>query len=655
MIKKLFIIIISFIFVHEAYSQMFSPPDSINVLNEIHIQAKRELSATGTKVIKLDSIILENKTVDNLSELISENSSIFVKSYGRGSMSTASFRGTNASHTKVSWNNISLNSPILGMVDLSQIPMLITDDVTIYHGAASLSRSNNALGGLIELNTKTDWKKGIRAKFVSSVGSFSTYDNMLEVKLGDNKIQSVSKVYYNYSKNDFTFINNDIINGGKERRQNADYEKKGFEQEIFYRINSHNILSLKAWIQDSGRGVPGLTTNQSGVNNNINRESYQMLVYSVEYLNIKEKFRFELQHGGNYQKSNYNNKNYIRGQGYLEKINSDGKSFSIYNSSSFKYTINKNNEISLKMDYNLHKVNYMEEIRNEGYDTVRHEGGITASWHSNIFNNLKLGILFKQNFYDNKFTPFIPSLFTEYLITENLWAKMSIARNYNIPGMNDLYFVPGGNPNLKPEEGFCVDGGLQSSFSKKNWILQSEISLNYSNIKNWILWRPTAMGYWTPNNISKVTAYGADINIIFKLNISKISLTSNINYAYTRSENRSEPLGDNDKSIGKQLPYIPVHSGNIFIKAEYRNFYISYQWNYFSERFTTSAAEPGILTSLYPYFMNNLGLGKKIIYKDFAFNISFSINNLFNESYRSVLWQPMPGINYSLQLNIKFR
>ncbi|MBO7134440.1 MAG: TonB-dependent receptor, partial [Bacteroidales bacterium] len=99
-------------------SLAFSQSDTIN-LPDVEIIEHREMLETGTSVVKLDKIILKVKELSSLSEVLSENTSVFVKTYGRGSLSTASFRGTTASHTKVSWNNVSLSSPMLGMVDMS--------------------------------------------------------------------------------------------------------------------------------------------------------------------------------------------------------------------------------------------------------------------------------------------------------------------------------------------------------------------------------------------------------------------------------------------------------------------------------------------------------------------------------------------------------
>src|SRR5665647_2161791 len=48
----------------------------------------------GKTTTKIDSISMIKALTSNLSELISQNTPIFIKEYGRGAMATASFRGT---------------------------------------------------------------------------------------------------------------------------------------------------------------------------------------------------------------------------------------------------------------------------------------------------------------------------------------------------------------------------------------------------------------------------------------------------------------------------------------------------------------------------------------------------------------------------------
>ncbi|MCS2983587.1 TonB-dependent receptor [Bacteroides xylanisolvens] len=49
----------------------------------------------------------------------------------------------------------------------------------------------------------------------------------------------------------------------------------------------------------------------------------------------------------------------------------------------------------------------------------------------------------------------------------NVMLKVSISRNYRFPTLNDLYFLPGGNPNLKNEQGFSYDAGVSFEVGKE--------------------------------------------------------------------------------------------------------------------------------------------------------------------------------------------
>ena len=630
-------------------------PDTVKLIDEVFVLAKKDLDESGLKITKIDSLIIETKALGDLSSLLSENSTVFIKSYGRGSLATASFRGTNASHTKVVWNNIVLNSPMLGMVDMSQIPASAGDNITLYHGSASLSKSANAIGGLIELNSAPIWEKGIKAKIVSSVGSYSSYDNLAELNIGNKKFQSVSRVYHSISQNDFPFINNDITDTITDYRKNADYTRYGIIQEFYLRTGKKSNASVKFWAQDSDRGVPGLTTNEGGPNSSKNRQNNALRIFSVNYVYYGEKTKLELNSGANQQIATYNSTNYINGYGFLPVVHAISKTLSVFNSASLKYLLSEKTELSSRISYNYHDVNSIEWIRQQSYDTTRSEGGISISLFTSSIKNLRAGVLIRQDFYDGKLSPFIPSASGEYFINEKISIKGSVARNFNIPSLNDLYFTPGGNPDLKPEQGFSADAGITNIYTRKNLAIKTEAGINYSKIYDWILWRPTAMGYWTPDNIDAVIASGAELNINLLFQSNNFKFNSIANYAFTKSVRADVVETINDESTGKQLPYIPKHSANLYSRISWKNYYFSYQWTYFSTRYTTSAAEPGILVSIYPYFMNDISAGRSFETKKLFFDLNFKVYNLFNEAYRSVLWQPMPGRNYAIQLTLRLK
>ena len=90
--------------------------------------------------------------------------------------------------------------------------------------------------------------------------------------------------------------------------------------------------------------------------------------------------------------------------------------------------------------------------------------------------------------------------------------KASVSRNYRFPTLNDLYFLPGGNPDLKNEHGFSYDAGVSFDVGKKGvYKLGGSASWFDSYIDNWIVWLPTAKGFWTPKNVKEVHAYGVEV------------------------------------------------------------------------------------------------------------------------------------------------
>ncbi len=635
----------------------FSQIDTVT-LPDVEIIENRELTETGTSVVKLDKMILKVKELGSLSEVLSENTSVFVKTYGRGSLSTASFRGTTASHTKVSWNNVNLSSPMMGMVDMSLVPMAVADEVNVFCGSASMQKSETAIGGLVELNTRPYWDRGVSAKLVSSVASFHTYDNLVQLRVGTEKFQSVTKFYDNRSRNDFKFYNADIAGGGMQTRENADYEMTGLIQELYFRTTQKSFLSAKFWWQTYDRGVPGLTTNESGILNNQNRQNGNSFVSSLAYKYYTEKSKLEISVGNNYQSQDYLSQTYVGGVGFYKLIDSYTNANSIYSTATYSYTFSEKLELSARLKYNFHQVASNDEVRCEGYDTTRHDYGALLSLFAEPFKRFRCGITLRQDFYDDKVCPFLPSLFLEYNFPRRWSLRASLAKNHSVPTLNDLYYVPGGNPDLVPETAYLADLSLGKKFNShdEKFSLSAEAGANYGHIKNWIMWCPTSRGYWRPVNLEKVVAYGGDVKLKTEYEFyDSCVLSFSANYAYTHSTNLSQPISENDMSIGKQLPYIPLHSANFFGKISAYGFYFFYQWNYFSERFTTSAEETGVLVSIYPYFMNDIGLGKEFIIKDFTIDLNCKINNLFNESYRSVLWQPMPRINFAFQISFSYR
>lgn len=235
-------------------------------------------------------------------------------------------------------------------------------------------------------------------------------------------------------------------------------------------------------------------------------------------------------------------------------------------------------------------------------------------------------------------------------------ARASISRNHRFPSLNDLYFLPGGNPKLKSESGFSYDAGLSFDIGRSHtYALTGSITWFDSYIDDWILWLPTTKGFFSPRNVKKVHAYGIETKAELSLQLHRdLLLDLNGSLSWTPSVNRGEPMSEADKSVGKQLPYVPRTSSSVTGRLSWRTWSFLYKWVYYSERFTMSSNEHTLTGHLPPYFMNNISLGKTLAIKSIGLDFKLAVNNLFNEDYLSVLSRPMPGINFEFFVGIRF-
>ena len=193
-------------------------------------------------------------------------------------------------------------------------------------------------------------------------------------------------------------------------------------------------------------------------------------------------------------------------------------------------------------------------------------------------------------------------------------AKASVSRNFRFPTLNDLYFLPGGNPDLKKEHGISYDGGVSFAVGRGgSYSLHGEATWFDSYSDDWIVWLPTFKGFWTPKNIKEVHAYGVELKAGLDWQPAPDwQLNADGNFSWTPSINNGDPVDWYDKAIGKQLVYIPEYSASVTGRLTYRS------WR-------------------------------------FIYTVKGVVNNLFNEEYESVLSRPMPRLNYELFLDIRPR
>jgi len=653
------------ILVSLAFSSLYAQgiQDSLFRIRGVEIVPERIFlkEEAGMKQTVVDSLVLRKKVNLSLSDVLSENTSVFIKNNGRGALATASFRGTAASHTRVTWNGIDISSPMAGMVDFSLIPVYIIDDLILKHGASSIADQGGGIGGSINIANSAEWAEKRMVKYLQGVGSYRTFDEQLMMGFGNDKVKVKTRLYHNYSRNDYRFLNRskgylDPVSGTivnpLDTNENAQFFRYGILQEFYYRPSSSHILSFKYWGQYADRTIPRSTSYEGPDQSNLNNQKDTDHRLVADWKFYLDKGRFSVRSGYTNKQLVYSLKNRVPGLGLIPAIYSESRQQSFINELSYQHEIDQDLSLEGSMDMNMHQVESEDSVSKAGYEKNRSDLSLFMAVRKNFSDRLNVNLMVRQEWVDGSRAPLIPYLGLDIrpVMGTDLVIKGNIARNYHQPSLNDLYWQPGGNPDLLPEQGFSVESGLEYQVMLKQQLLKADITLFRSDIENWIIWIPGTKGYWEALNINRVLSKGLEFSAQLNGKAGVIRYRISGTYAYTSSVNYGDRGIWGVVSYGKQLVYIPLHSGNFLAGLSYRGYSITYQHNSYSERFTTSSNDPTRRDWLYPYFMNDFSAGKDFSVRKLNFSIELKIHNLFNESYHSVLYRPMPGRNYHMVL-----
>ena len=646
-------------------------------LPEISIYAERPIKEIGVQQTKMDSIVLKENIALSVADVLTFNSSIFVKNYGRATLSTVSFRGTSASHTQVSWNGMKINNPMLGMTDFSMIPSYFIDDATLLHGTSSVNETGGGLGGSIKLSTSPAKSDGFGLQYIQGVGSFKTFDEFLRLTYGNEHWQTSTRVVYSSSPNDFKYRNHDkkenvydenmnIIDQYYpiERNRSGAFKDFHFLQEAYYNTMKGDRFGFNAWYINSNRELPMLTVDYGDDTDFENRQKENTFRSVMSWDHIRENWKMGAKAGYIHTKMNYDYKRDLGNGVMAHMTQSRSKINTFYGQAEGEYYIGKKWLFTVNIAAHQHFVesrdkSVMLQDGNEGtvgYHKARIELTNSASIKWRPVDRLGMSVVIREEMFGNEWTPIIPAFFIDGVISKkgDVVAKASVSRNYRFPSLNDLYFMPGGNPDLKKESGWTYDAGVSFAVGKEGiYSLSGSANWFESFINDWIIWLPTTKGFFSPDNIKDVHAYGIEMKGDLDVALSKEwKLSLNGTLSWTPSINEGEPRSPADKSVGKQLPYVPEYSSTVTGRLSWKSWSFLYKWCYYSERFTMSSNDITLTGKLPKYFMSNIALEKVVSCKWADFSIKGAINNLFNEEYLSVLSRPMPGINFEIFLGI---
>ncbi len=596
--------------IHSKRKKLFSHDDKLNVF------------APGQKIQTIDSLTLDQYQFQSIANLLTQQVPVFVKSYGVNNLATLSFRGASAAQSQVYWNGVPIQNAALGIADVSILPVSLANRINIVYGGSSALWGSGNVGGAVMMETDRPEfdKEGKVTHAVSAVtGSYGQYQVGLRSSLSTGKWSAGILAFGQTAKNNFSYDDN----GTQRKMDNAHLQSGVVMMNSAYKVNDKNTIGLTGWYQQYYREIPRALFESQSVKNQRD-----------ESLRLLADWKRDGNKADAYTKVAYI-RDYMVYDDTLAALHSENNTNQLYGEAGIKYRVSDNHQL---LAYLPVQISWMDRPLTNDIKT-QNKAAIALAYDMKYFAR-KLDITANlRGQVVNATQIILPGISASYAITKWLSVRGNVQRSFRAPSLNELYYVPGGNEQLKPEQGWSEDAGYKLSLENDAVSFSHDLSVFNRVIDDWILWFGGSI--WTPHNIATVHSRGVETENKLEWKTGKVTWHIGLNTSYVLATTM-ESYAPGDSSIGRQIPYTPRYNGQTNAGFLYRGFYLNYNHTYTGYRFIT------IDESLYlqPYNTGNFQLLYTFYIHNLPLQLTAQGNNIWNSKYYVVNGRPMPGFNW---------
>jgi outer membrane cobalamin receptor len=628
--KKIYFVLILFTVVFSIFFSMISilaaqqeePVFSMEEIIVIASKYPQELldSVASVEIITKEEIAVSQS--ENLAGIISNIAGLEIVDYGSpGDVKAVSIRGSSPEQVLIMIDGQVVNDPQTGKIDLGLIPADIIEKVEIYHGPASALYGANALGGVINILT--------RSGEVDSKGT-------AEVHFGSYYTQKYQLSYQNRGDDMSYYLTGQFYKTDGER-ENSQLDKTSFMTKISQELDKQTDLSLTLRYHDYQRGLPGSLDypTPDAVQNN---RDFNL---SLNWQKKEEDRDINVIGWYGFHRLYYDNPDEWGHIGpSIHKTYTTGLSIdSTYYDVSFgKNDLNSYHTLTWGAEVMHNRVD-STDIGN--YQDLNGAVFIQDVWQPRELEDLNITGGIRYDYNPTFGGQFNPRAGIVYRLHNEVSFHASIGRAYRAPTYDDLYWPEdgyvGGNPALLPETAWAYEAGLR--FISEKGDSQAELNIFRKDVSQLINWAADSNEVWRPSNIGSARVDGVEILLKKECNEN---FMGNLNYTYLDAKDleTDRQLKPNHK-YGFGLTYF----GQV---GEYEDGFIVGLDGY------VVAGRPDDLEHYYLFDAN--------ISRDFTLNkennrkikLNFSIKNLFDQQPELVIGYPIQSRTFMVGISTDF-
>lgn len=521
---------------------------------------------------------------------------------GYAGLKTVSLRGMGSAHTAIYVDGVRVGNVQSGQNDLGMLGMENIGSVIVDYAQNSIS-FNTAKPVFDD--------SPVAGKVRVSAGSFGTYlpSARLDFRLSERMSLSAN-VSGAVSEGDFTY-------GDGQVRTNNDLSQVRAGLDLFGEMND-GVYHIKAYYNGTDRGTPGSTSWPSD-DRQRDKNAFLQGVMKKKFSSL-----------------------------YTLHLAAKGSYDDIYYSSTWGDSQYGQTELQLNSAHDFQirrwlRASLAADVQWDGLTSTIYEASrvtaISAAAASFRTSRLAANVALE---YSGTFDidalsrqALSPSIDVRYSIFDGLDVVAFGRRAYRVPTFNELYYVGYGNPELKPEDAWLTDIGLD--FDRRvsdSWSINAKADAFYNRLTNKITSAPTPEdpNIWQPYNIGKVRSAGFDLVAGF-VHEGEWRYAFNAKYSYQSAVE----MTPDSYSYGTQIAYVARHTVVLNGSVDWKGWSLNPLWQLRAGR-TDGYGEIPSWNTL------DLTLAKSLsIRKVGGLRLYFSVRNLLDNRYEVVSGYPMQG------------
>lgn len=610
--------------------------DSLPHVQIMPLEIISERSLKADKLHAVDSLLLDNCSSLDIASTLQRSGIGLVNSYGSpGSIASFRLGGMSSNYVTVELNGAVVNSPTLGMADLSLIPSFFIQSASIGERNFSAFQRNVGIAATLRLDSKTATRDEVLLE--TSVSSLRNVFTGISVAKKTDRLSWNIRAFQANNENDFVYrdihqweapLVTQVNNNNTTRGIQTNTVWQGEKQTHYFNLMYVNRYAL-------------LPTVMGGVGN-VNANQRDDLFQSSFYSEGKRKdsfsgFHIQSKQGLSFSLSNQEyNSNVVSSQIQTNQVNAFFNGSVQWRRALFQLnptvsvTSLQYRDWNKEVEWNGGSL-WASYIQQLAKGKLRMVSWVKPEWRSDrkpiVSGEVGMELPFKMK-----------NVSSQFSVSGSVKSRM--------PSANDLYWAVGGNVDLLSERAEWVQVKWDNEWSLKNGrALHFQLNAKTGDVSNWIQWLPMPEDIWVASNFKSVSMKQVEGVVTWKSKLFQGELNVS---------NRTELTSTTAENIGMPGVFNMVYTPRVRFSNSLQ--YVQDGWSvllsnsFVSKRYT----DEGNLDfyALPSFNILNASLNKDWVFSKNKMSLQCEVQNITNTQYQWIRGYAVPGRVYSI--GIKF-